>query len=293
VRARNAKAPTADFDALHKLPRSWRYFNISVLWIFYYQSVIRLLYWVRVRHEIVTLLSFACGAAAAALILTSQTLAGFIAAATLVHFKDVFDACDGALARLTGTGHRLGRFLDTLGDGVIFTLWIIAVAWRGIDDGISVLTATLWGIAAWFSLFLQCSYFNFHQLHYIRLSGLGTTSRFDERVEPASGTVAFLAAIYDLWFGWQDRLIASWDYWQRRFVGLPANPTDLRNNGWYGKRPFLVANSALCFGTYAFVLAICLLFRSPFLFLPAIVLGMNLYWVAIVLTRLVVFRRTA
>ncbi len=289
---REAEAPQVDFEALHKLPRSWRYFNISVLWIFYYQWVIRLLYRAGIRHEIVTFLSFACGIGATFLILAAESLRGFVVAAILVHLKDVFDACDGALARLTGTGHRLGRFLDTMGDGVVFSLWIASAAWRGVTGGHSVLNSAIWAIAGWLSLFLQCSYFNFHQLHYIRLSGAGTTSRFDERSEPARGGVAFLAATYDLWFGWQDRLISTWDSWQRELAGLPADSADLRNNDWYGRRTFMIANSVLCFGTYAFVLAICLFFRSPFLFLPAVVVGMNLYWLAIVLARLVVFRRT-
>jgi phosphatidylglycerophosphate synthase len=281
-----------DFDALYKLPRSRRYFNISVLWIPYYQSVIRLLYRAGVRHEIATFLSIACGIGAAMLIFSAQAMSMFVSAAILVHLKDMFDACDGALARLTGTGHRLGRFLDTIGDGVVFTLWIIAAAWRGVEGGPSVWAALLWAMAAWLSLFLQCSYFNFHQLHYIRLSGIGTTSRFDERSLPAQGAVARLAAVYDLWFGWQDRLIAKWDLWQRQLLGLPVLAAESGNDDWYGRRAFMIANSALCFGTYAFVLAVCLVFRAPFWFVPAVVVGMNLYWLGIVLARLVVFRRS-
>jgi len=78
--------------------------------------VIRLFYRAGIRHEVVTFLSFACGIGATFLIITAESLSGFVVAALLVHLKDVFDACDGALARLTGTGHRIGRFLDTIGD---------------------------------------------------------------------------------------------------------------------------------------------------------------------------------
>ena len=274
-----------NFDSIHKLPRNWRYFNISVLWIFYYQSVLRFLYRLRVRHEIVTTASILTGLAAAAMILRARSATGFIVAATLVHLKDIFDACDGALARLTGTGHRLGRFLDTIGDGVVFTAWIAACAIRAYEGGLSLFAACTWGVATWLSLFLQCSYFNFHQLHYVRLSGESAASRLDERSEIGHGFVGVLAKVYDVWFGWQDRLLARWDSWQKNANGSPSD------DDWYGRRSFMVANSALCFGTHAFVLILCLLCHSPIWFLPAVSIGMNLYWGGIVLTRLVVFRR--
>lgn len=281
-----------DFDSVHKLPRGWRYFNISVLWIFYYEWVIRLLYRIRLRHEVVTTLSILSGLAGAWAVVRADSPGAFIVAAILVHAKDVFDACDGALARLTGTGHRLGRFLDTIGDGVVFTAWIAACCLRAAAEGMNPTVAFIWGVAAWLSLFLQCSYFNFHQLHYIRIAGAGLTSRLDERGEASRGAVSVLAGLYDLWFGWQDRLIAHLDLWQRRSVGLACDVSDPRNLRWYGHRGFMIANSALCFGTHAFILVVCLLFQSPFCFVPMVTIGMNIYWVGIVLARLVVFRRS-
>lgn len=282
---------SVDFDAIHKLPCDWRYFNISILWIVYYPLVIRAFYHLRIRHEVVTSLSIASGLFAAWLIVQAQSFSDFALAALLVHSKDVFDACDGALARITGTGHRLGRFLDTIGDGIVFTVWIAACAISGWMEGMSALIALVWAGTTWLSLFLQCSYFNFHQLHYVRLSDVELTSRLNEREEPAQGAVGLLAGLYDLWFGWQDRLIATVDRWLRVRTGRPVDAIDAANDDWYGSRSFMVANSALCFGTHAFVLIVCLLFRSPFAFLPVVTAGLNLYWLAIVLSRVVVFRR--
>lgn len=280
-----------DFDSIHKLSPGWRYFNISVLWIFYYQWLIRLLYRLRIRHEVVTSLSILTGLFGAWLIMYAESAGEFLFAAVMVHAKDVFDACDGALARLTGTGHRLGRFLDTIGDGVVFTAWIATCCLRATAGGMAVPVAIAWSIAAWLSLFLQCSYFNFYQLHYIRMSGAELTSRLDEREEPARGTVAMLAGLYEVWFGWQDRLISRFDRWQRCRIGLPPNPKETVNAPWFGRRSFMVANSALCFGTHTFVLVVCLLLQSPFWFIPVVTIGMNIYWGGIVLARLVVFRR--
>jgi phosphatidylglycerophosphate synthase len=292
VTADDKTRAAVDFDSIHKLPRGWRYFNISVLWIFYYQSLIRLLYRLRIRHELVTSLSILSGLVGAWLIVSATTARDFVLTAFLVHTKDVFDACDGALARLTGTGHRLGRFLDTIGDGIVFTAWIVACCLRAMADGMAVPVAIAWGASAWLSLFLQCSYFNFYQLHYIRMSGAELTSRLDEREEPARGAVAMLASLYDVWFGWQDRLIDRLDRWQRRTIGFHLHGQNSPPVAWYGRRPFMVANSALCFGTHAFVLVVCLLLQEPFWFLPAVTIGMNIYWGGIVLARLVVFRRS-
>ena len=282
----------SETDASHKLPPQWRYFNISVLWIFYFERVIRVLYRLRVRHEVATVASICAGLAAAWLIVEARTLTGFLLAALLVHAKDLFDACDGALARLTGTGHRLGRFMDTIGDGVVFTAWIAAGAYRGWEAGLSLPVTLAFGVATWLSLFLQCSYFNYHQLHYVRRSATtALASRLDERAETDRGLVAVLAGVYDLWFGWQDRMIARFDGWQRQLSGFPADPLDPANNAWFEGRGFMVANSALCFGTHAFILIVCLLAGSAFWFLPAVLVGMNVYWGAIMLTRVVGFRR--
>jgi len=281
----------SETESPHKLPPARRYFNISVLWIFYYERVIRALYRLRVRHEVATVASIAAGLAAAWMIVDARTLSGFLLAALLVHAKDLFDACDGALARLTGTGHRFGRFMDTIGDGIVFTAWIAAGAYRGWQEGVSLPVALALGVVAWLSLFLQCSYFNYHQLHYVRRSGTALASRLDERAENDSGIVGVMAGVYDLWFGWQDRMIARFDGWQRQRSGFPADPLDPANNVWFDRRDFMVANSALCFGTHAFVLILCLLAGSAFWFLPAVIVGLNLYWSTIILTRVVVFRR--
>lgn len=280
-----------DYDRLNKLPRSWRYLNISVLWIPHYQALIRAFYRLGVRHEVVTGLSIVSGLAAAGLLVTARTPGMMVTAAVLVHLKDLFDACDGALARLTGTGHRLGRFLDTIGDGVVFTLWIVATAWRGMADGAPISLAITLAALAWVSLFLQCSYFNFHQLHYVRLAGAELTSQLDERQDRGRGAVAVMALCYDLWFGWQDRLLARWDLAQRRQAGLPEDAKHPGNDAWYGHRGFMVANSALCFGTHAFLLILCLLFLTPWAFLWVVALGLNLYWGAILLSRRLVFSR--
>ncbi len=277
----------------HKIPSAYRYLNISTLWIPYYRLVIGVFYRLHIRHEVATGLSIACGLAGAWLIAGLPETGAFGAAAVLVHLKDVFDATDGAVARMTGTGHRFGRFLDTVGDGVTFTAWIGACAWLMAGAGTPAWGAAAWAAAGWLCLFLQCSYFNFHHLHYVRIAGGASTSRLDEREqEPEDRATRMMAAVYQIWFGWQDRLIARFDRAQRTSLGLPESAEDPRCDPWYGARGFMVANSALCFGTHTFVLVVLLLAGRPEWFLPAVVLGMTGYWGLIILARQMAFRRS-
>lgn len=289
-------SPTANgsLEASHKLPAGHRYLNLSTLWIPYFRLLIRAFYRLHIRHEVATALSIGCGLAGAWVIAGLPDSGRFVTAAVLVHLKDVFDATDGALARLTGTGHRFGRFLDTVGDGVTFTGWIAATALVMVTAGTSPVATTAWAVAGWLSLFLQCSYYNFHHLHAVRVAGARSTSRLDEQsVEPADRATAVMAAVYRVWFGWQDRLVAWFDRRQRVSVGLPEDAADPENDAWYRHRGLLVANSALCFGTHTFVLVVLLLARRPEWFLPAVAIGMNAYLLLIVAARRVVFRRDA
>lgn len=280
-----------DYDAIYKLPRDARYVNISVFWIPYFPFLVRVLYALRIRHEVVTLSSIACGLAAAWLIGTAQTYVALIMAAIFVHLKDLFDACDGSLARLTRTGHRVGRFLDTIGDGIVFTAWIGAVALRQIESGADVLMTSLVAVAVWLSLFLQCSYFNFYHLQYtVHVDG-NTLSQIDESIESRAHTGLFLGvlrAIYRVWFGWQDRLVQAIDTHMRPSIDRMIAA---RGELWYRDRRFLTANSALCYGTHAFVLILCLISRRPQWFFPAVAVGMNVYWLGILLARRIVYRR--
>jgi len=292
-----------DPEGIYKLPRSVRYFNVSVLWIAYYPHLTRALYALRIRHEVVTLISLGCGLLGAAILSSAHTTVGLILCALMVHLKDAFDACDGALARVTGTGHRIGRFLDTIGDGVVFTALIAAVAWNDLDQGHSAIGTAVWAGLTWLSLFLQCSYFNFYHLQYAQLVGADSVSRLDERTtaddadrqrsRPARILLGWLQHVYLWWFGWQDHLIRSLDRFSRppAIHNQPVNDSD--SGRWYGARGFLTANSALCYGTHAFVLILCLIAGRPFWFFPVVVIGMNLYWAAILLSRWIIFRRVA
>jgi phosphatidylglycerophosphate synthase len=271
-----------------------RYFNVSVLWIFYYRRVLRALYRLRVPHEVVTVLSLACGLAAAWLIGHGR----FVPGAVLLHFKDVFDACDGALARMTERAHRIGRFMDSVFDFIALTAVVLAIAF-GTRQEAAARESLLLGAVAALSLFLQCSYFNYQQLRYMEtLEDRRLTSAVDEAMESVHdqkitgaarrGLLAALRGVYLVAFGWQDRLMQAIDDASRRLAGTPA---DAVAREWYGSKRFMTLASALCFGTHIGIMVVALLARHPRWALYVIVVPMNLYWGSLMLVRIVSARR--
>lgn len=266
----------ADLSRAEKLPREHRYLNISVLWIPYYRWVLRLFYYLHVPHEVVTSFSIISGLLSAFWFYHGS----FLIAAIALHLKDVFDACDGALARLTGRGHLIGRYLDSLGDFLVLTAVMGAIALRA---------ATLspiyffWGALAILATFIQCSFFNYYQLAYLERFGIDRlSSRRDERdrEEVSTGTVVLiLNRLYLIVYGWQDRFVAAVDNHLRK--QMPA----VTDQQWFGHRGLMVAQSALCFGTQIFVVIVAALVGRPKLALPFIGVVMTIYLAVLLWTR--------
>ena len=265
-----------DLEKAEKIPVSRRYFNISVIWIFYYRHVLRLLYWLRFPHELVTLASIGAGLLSALMFYEGK----LIPAAILLHIKDLFDACDGCLARLTGRGHLIGRCLDSLGDFLVLALVVTAISLHAYSLGQQYYLG--WGLAAMFSIFIQCSVFNFYQIAYIEQYGISSlnskrdeTSRDDLDVCALSGPARLLLKLlrfaYIVVYSWQDRLVAAIDN------TLLKRCVTCSKSDWYGDRPLMVLQSPLCFGTHIFVLIVSALLGRPQYGLVFIVSAMNLY----------------
>jgi len=273
-----------DWEKSEKLPPDRRYFNISIIWIFYFRYAIRLFYHLKIPHEVLTLLSIVSGAAAAVYFKNGL----FIAGAVLLHIKDIFDASDGAVARLTGRGHLIGRYLDSLGDFFVLHLVVIGIVIHAWQDGRAVYV--YWGTAALLSIFIQCSFFNFYQLAYLKYFGIDRlSSKQDETARddidrdryrgPARILLAVFRGLYLVVFSWQDRLVAAVDRSLYRRAGM-ADTGD-----WYGDKLLMILQSALCFGTHIFVIIVFAVFGHPEYSLIFISTFMNLYLVWLLLYR--------
>jgi phosphatidylglycerophosphate synthase len=279
-----------DLELAHKIPAAKRYFNISVIWIFYRSAVLRLLYWLRVPHELVTMASIGTGLFAALMFYEGR----LIPAAISLHLKDVLDACDGGLARLTGRGHLIGRYLDSLGDFLVLVSVVIAISFHAFSLGQP--QYLVWGVVALFSIFIQCSFFNFYQISYVEQFGIGSlsskrneTDRDDldvgARSNPARLLLKLLRFAYIVVYSWQDRLVAAVDNMLlKRCVNCPKSD-------WYGDKSLMVLQSPLCFGTHIFVLIVSALLGRPEYGLIFIATVMNLYLLFVLYYRRIHFLR--
>lgn len=272
-----------DWQKAEKLPANRKYFNISIVWIFYYRVVLRLLYWLRIPHELVTLASIAAGIVSASFFFRGQVIGGVVA----LHLKDLFDACDGALARLTGRGHLIGRYLDSLGDFLVLTLVAGAVALHA--SFLKSPVYLIWGAVAILSIFIQCSFFNFYQLAYLERFGINTLlSRRSEAIRddlPLNGSafkknlLSLLRLAYIIVYGWQDKLVAAGD--NHLLKRCPScSPDD-----WYGDKGVMILQSPLCFGTHIFVIMMFAIFGRVEYALIFISTVMNIYLVFVLYYR--------
>jgi len=265
-----------DLEKSEKLPPDKRYFNISIIWIFYFRYVIRALYHLRIPHEIITLLSIAFGITAAVL----YQKEAFILAAVALHLKDIFDASDGAIARLTGRGHLIGRYLDSLGDFLALTLVMGSIVFVALDNHSPIYL--IWGALAIFSTFIQCSFFNYYQLAYLEAFGIESLSSkrdeisrddFDQYRKKTAARILLkiLRFFYRVVYSWQDKLVSAVD--QKMF----ENNCGMNNSERFGNKKLMVLQSALCFGTHIFVLIAFSIFGQPWLGLIFISIIMNFY----------------
>jgi len=277
-------------EKAEKLPAGKKYFNISVLWIFYYKAVLNALYKLRVPHESVSLFSIFCGFISAWFFYHGN----LIAAVVVFHLKDIFDACDGALARLTGRGHLIGRYLDSVGDFFSITAVILAIAIRASQDNNEIYL--FWGAAAVLSTFIQCSFFNYYQLSYLELYGINRLASKRDEINRSDISkryyeglqkpiLAILRFFYIAIFSWQDKLVK---YIDQKILG-GTEPQE--NSKTYGNKTFMTLQSALCFGTHIFIIILFGLIGKPRFALIFIATIMNFYLVLLLYFRGKAYRR--
>jgi len=263
-----------DLTKADKLPQDKQYFNVSVLWIPWYKWLIRLLYYLRVPHELATIASITSGFFSAYLILNER----LILSALFFHLKDLFDACDGSLARLTGRGHLIGRYLDSVGDFFAIGSVIVSISIVSARNGSDMYL--LFGAFAFFSVFIQCSFFNYYMIGYVRsVSESRLLSKQNERNRevgydrfksiPARAFLRLLRFFYIVIYSWQDAIAARVDEWLQKRTGNP--------DGWFEDRLHMSLLSPLCFGTHIFVVILSAIANRIDYSLIFIAVPMNIY----------------
>jgi len=180
--------------------------------------IVRLLYNTRITPNQVTVASTVAGLAAAVLYLRDETRT-IAFAGVLVTLKDLLDSADGQLARAKGQYTRIGRFLDSIGDVVVDAAVFGAIGWV-----LSSSSGTLWiaGLAflGFAGITLRVSYHVFYQTSYLHLEDKYPVNRVSEELTEedlrSDRSTRALQRVFQIIYGWQDRLMVRIDAWCRK-----------------------------------------------------------------------------
>lgn len=233
------------------------------------KTLTKILFYSGISPHGVILLSLIFGIAGSYLMIQADKPAA-IAGALLLFYKNVLDKVDGSLARAKGLDSRRGRFYDSISDFIVTLASFAAISYSLYYQYSSYYTFII-GFAAMVFSMLQCSYFIFYQVSFIKITGKQTVNRLIENVtaeDIASQDkwTTFLQRVFMLIYGWQDKLFYMLDKIMLKKLTNASNNT-LSNREtqqtqftphlkWYTNKPFLTLASLLSIGTHIFLICI-------------------------------------
>jgi phosphatidylglycerophosphate synthase len=246
--------------------------------------IVWILYRTPVTPNQVTIASTIAGLVAAGLYLKNEAL--YTAAAGLcVTLKDVLDSADGQLARAKQQYSRIGRFLDSIGDFVVDVAVFGAISWVLFSSSGDWRMIVL-SLLGFIGITLRVSYHVFYHTSFLHLEEKYQFNRVTEdiTVQDLSGDpVALrLQLMFQLVYGWQDRLILRVDTWCRRGR---ADRNFL--SAWYSDRKGLRLSGLVGFGTELFLLMVCSVFNELVLYLI-----LNIFFMSGIVMLSVLYRRS-
>jgi len=234
-----------------------------------------LVYPTNITPNQVTLLAIVLGCCSAVMYLVGTTVATIIAG-VFIMLKDIFDDADGQLARARAQYSLRGRFLDSIGDFFV-DLAVSAAIGIGMYREQQSVAAVIPAFFAFWGITLRVSYHVFYQASFLHLEGSYSFNRIVEEVtdeDKRGDPIALrLQQIFNVLYGWQDRLMLRLDEWSR------GRNFDVRLlSTWYGDRFSLRLSGFLGFGTELSLLALCSFFRALELYLWLNIVLMNGIW---------------
>ncbi len=245
--------------------------------------IVRVLYPTPVTPNQVTIVSTVAGIVAAGFYLKNEAV--FTAAAgLLVTLKDVLDSADGQLARAKQQYTRIGRFLDSIGDFVVDLLVFGAIGWvlyANSGNGWMMILALL----GFFGITLRVSYHVFYQSSFLHLEEKYEVNRVLEEIKEedllGDSLALTLQRIFQIIYGWQDRLMLRIDHWCKG--GCSGKDFSIR---WYSDPVGLRISGLIGMGTELFLLMICSVLNELQLYLY-----LNLFLMNAILLLSVSYRR--
>jgi phosphatidylglycerophosphate synthase len=247
-----------------------------------------LIVWVLYRTPItpnqVTIASTIAGLVAAGLYLKNEALYTVVAG-LCVTLKDVLDSADGQLARAKQQYSRRGRFLDSIGDFFVDVAVFGAIGWVLFSSGGDWRMIVL-SILGLIGITLRVSYHVFYHTSFLHLEEKYQFNRVTEdiTIKDLSGDAVALRLqeVFQLIYGWQDRLMLRVDTWCRRGC---TNRNFL--SAWYSDPKGLRLSGLVGFGTELFLLTVCSVFNELVLYLI-----LNIFFMSGIVMLSVLYRRS-
>ncbi len=235
------------------------------------------LYYTPVTPNAVTLLSLLAGIAGGVVLALPD--GSLIIAAIGFYLKDILDSADGQLARAKGLYSRKGRFLDSIGDFLVNAALFSGIGVALAREGYSTVEAVLLGLVGFLGVTLRVSYYVFYQTSYLHREKQYANNRLTEEVteEDRRGdkTTLFLQRVFQLMYGWQDRLMAAIDRWS-----YGKDHAGEREPRWYYDPVALRLSGLLGLGTEYVVLTLCLLFGNLWMYVSFTLIFFNIVWLS-------------
>jgi phosphatidylglycerophosphate synthase len=227
------------------------------------RTITKWLYYTPVTPHQVILFSLILGVVSSVLIIQESKLLVIIGSIFLF-YKNVFDKVDGSLARAKGLVSRRGRFYDSITDFIVSFCLFAAMGYKlySVYDNYLVYIICF---AALISSMLQCSFFIFYDVSYIKFSGKETINRITEEITSddllkEEKFTLLLQRIFLVIYGWQDKLMAKLDkyFYNKLKEARVHNEVQAQqlDSIWYYHRTFLALASILGIGTHIVLIAV-------------------------------------
>ena len=261
------------------------FLNFQSYLLFSSKQITKFLYKTPVTPHQVIFISMIIGVASSILIIQNSIIV-VIVGAVLLFYKNVLDKVDGSLARAKNMTARRGRFYDSISDFIVsFALFtVIGIKLNSVYHSVWV-----WVICfiALISSMLQCSYFVFYEVSFIKQTGKNTINRLIESVieddlKSEDRFTILLQRIFQVIYGWQDYMMFSFDKYFISKLKQNYNGSGIADI-WYKDKTLLSLSSLLCIGTHMFLTAVSAVIGSFEYYLFANLIVLNLLLIFCVL----------
>ncbi|MGH2575312.1 MAG: CDP-alcohol phosphatidyltransferase family protein [Ignavibacteria bacterium] len=243
------------------------FLNFQHYLLFSSDRITKFLYYTSVTPHQVILFSMFIGILSAFLIIQENWIF-VILGALFLFYKNVFDKVDGSLARAKGITSRRGRFYDSLSDFVVSLTLFSAISYKLFLTYNNYFVFLLCFLAL-ISSMIQCSFFVYYQVSFIKFSGFNTVNRLveyvtEEDLKNQDRLTILLQRMFMIIYGWQDILISKLDEYlfnklESRFKILNPQssiPNPQLKNLWYYHKTFLSISSLLSIGSHMVLIAL-------------------------------------